>query len=132
MAPGGFAMSPRSTVLRWDAACAWENRPDIPLSRKPARQADCLWAIEYGVSPVYRDEAPAFFLSAHRNFASADNFFRAAALIGFRVGTFFPEAAVFFGADVPFRAAVLIVRLRCVVFGGRPRRGSAPSRAAIA
>jgi|ERR1039458_7273271 hypothetical protein len=94
----------------------------------------------------YRDVAPAFFAAAHRAFASADNFFRAAGLIGFQAGAFFAGVAALFGADLPFcfahrafcaaeilaRADALIVRLPAEEFGGRPRRGLDPSRAAIA
>src|SRR5208282_4790323 len=46
---------------------------------------------------------PFFFLSAHLAFIIADNFFRAAALIGGRPVDFF-EAA-FLGADLPFHCA---------------------------
>ena len=103
----------------------------------------------------YNLVAPALFLEAHRAFASADNFFRAAGLICLRAGAFFAGAEAFFGADLPFcfahrnfiaaeirlRAAGLIVRARGTAFedcawGGRPRRGrddaSDPSRAVIA
>ena len=90
--------------------------------------------------------APAFFAAAHRAVASADNLFRAAGLIGLRVATFFAGAEDFFGAELPFclahrdfcaaeilaRADALIVRLPIEDFGGRPRRGLDPSRAAIA
>ena len=76
------------------------------------------------VDQLYKDLAPAFFAAAQRAFARADNFFRAAGLIGFRAATFFDGAAAFFGADLPsrcahrsfiaadirFRAAGLIVR----------------------
>ena len=104
---------------------------------------------------LYNDVAPAFFLAAQRAFASADNFFRAAGLIGFRAAAFLAGAAAFVGADLPFRfaharfiaspmrlrASALIVRLcgadcgDCAL-GGRPRRGRDeeydPSRATIA
>jgi hypothetical protein len=49
--------------------------------------------------------APDFFAAAQRALASADNFFRAAALIGFRAATLFDGAAAFFGADLPSRCA---------------------------
>jgi|SRR5271169_4679498 len=104
---------------------------------------------------LYNDVAPAFFLAAQRAFASADNFFRAAGLIGFRAAAFLAGAAAFVGADLPFRfahtrfiaspmrlrASALIVRFcgadcgDCAL-GGRPRRGRDeeydPSRATIA
>jgi hypothetical protein len=74
----------------------------------------------------YRLVAPAFLRAAQRAFASADNFFRAAGLIGRRVVAFLAGVAGLFGAAVPFRraqanfiaspirflAAGLIVRLR--------------------
>ena len=95
---------------------------------------------------LYKVLAPAFFAAAHRAFASADNFFRAAVLMGFRAGVFLAGAEAFFGADLPFcfahrafcaaeilaRADALIVRLPIEDFEGRPRRGLDPSRAAIA
>jgi hypothetical protein len=68
------------------------------------------------------------FVAAHLAFIIVDNFFRMAALIGFRAADFFGEALAFFGADLPphfaqrcfiaaemrFRAAGLIRRR----FGG--------------
>jgi len=95
------------------------------------------------------DYAFSFFLAAQRAFINADNFFLAAALIGWRL-------LAFLGADFPFhfaqrcfiafeirlRAAALIVRrLRRLAdavcdFGGRPRRGAdgpaSPSSAEMA
>ena len=73
---------------------------------------------------LYKALEPAFFAAAQRAFASKDNFFRAAGLIGFRAGAFLAGDAAFFGADFPFcfahrsfiaadirlRAAGLIVR----------------------
>ena len=94
--------------------------------------------------------APAFFLAAHLAFIKAANFLRAAGLIGFRAGAIFVGAEAVFGADLPrrvahrsfiaadirLRAAGLIVRLPTACddcdFGGRPRRGREPSRAAMA
>jgi hypothetical protein len=107
---------------------------------------------------LYRAFAPAFLAAAQRAFASADNFFRAAALIGFRAGAFLAGEAAFVGADLPFcfaqrafcaaeilaRAEALIVRsfglLAAVAFlepAGLPgpRRAAwepSPKRAAIA
>src|SRR5271169_2011471 len=104
---------------------------------------------------LYNDVAPAFFLAAQRAFASADNFFRAAGLIGFRVAAFLAGAAAFVRADLRFcfahqaffaapilaLAAAFILRLPDACsddwpLGGRPRRGrdeeSGPPRAAIA
>jgi hypothetical protein len=102
----------------------------------------------------YRVVAPAFLRAAQRAFASADSFFRAAGLIGFRAVAFLVGAAAVFGADFPFcfaqrafcaaeilaRAEALIVRLRVAgcdacVLGGRPRRAGwepSPIRAAMA
>ena len=99
----------------------------------------------------YRALAPAFFLAADLAFISVANFLQAAGLIGFRAETFFACTAAFFGADLPkrsahrsfiaadirLRAAGLIVRLPGAAcddcdFGGRPRRGREPSRAAMA
>jgi len=48
---------------------------------------------------------PFFFLSAHLAFIIADNFFRAAALIGGRPADFLGAEAAFFGADLPFHCA---------------------------
>jgi hypothetical protein len=90
---------------------------------------------------LYKAVAPAFFLAAQRAFIKADNFFFIAGLIGRRTVAFLAGAVTFFGvglrfrcahlsfiaAEMRFRAAGLIVRLR-----GRPRRGRDPSRAAIA
>lgn len=99
-----------------------------------------------GDSSFYRVLAPAFFASAQRAFASADNFFRAAGLISFRGLTFFAGDEVVVGVDLPFcfahrafcaveilaRADALIVRLPVEDFGGRPRRGLDPFSAAMA
>lgn len=97
------------------------------------------------LSALYSVFAPFFFASAHRALASADSFFRAAGLIGFRAPAFFAEVAAFFGTDLPsrcaqrslmaaeirLRAAGLIVRVPDPALPGRPRRGLDPSRAAI-
>ena len=97
----------------------------------------------------------AFFLSAHRAFIIADNFFRMAALIGLRPARFLGAALVFFRADLPrhfaqrcfiaaemrFRAAALMRRrfwrvagAACLALGGRPRRAgeTSPSSAETA
>ena len=98
------------------------------------------------LSGLYSVLAPFFFALAHRALASADSFFRAAGLIGFRAPAFFAEVAAFFGTDLPrrcahrilmaaeirLRAAALIVRVPDSALAGRPRRGLDPSRAAIA
>ena|ERR1035438_8359829 len=104
---------------------------------------------------LYKVLAPAFFAAAHRAFASADNFFRAAVLMGFRAGVFLAGAEAFFGAELPFcfahhaflaapilaRAEALMTRrlrpaaLAWPLLGGRPRRAGwepIPTRAAIA
>jgi hypothetical protein len=98
-----------------------------------------------------------FFLSAHRAFIKADNFFFIAGLIGFRAVDFLGGAEAFFVAALPFcfahrafcaaeilaRAEALIVRrfgLPAVTFfepAGRPGPRRAgwepnPTRAAIA
>jgi len=105
-------------------------------------------ATNSGSRPPYKVLAPAFFRAAHRAFASADSFFRAAGLIGLRAGLL-DGGTAFFAADLPFRcahlsfiavdirlrAAGLIVRLRGAVLGGRPRLadwGPSPTSAAIA
>ena len=98
------------------------------------------------LSGLYSVFAPLFFALAHRALASADRFFRAAGLIGFRAPAFFADVAAFFGTDLPsrcahrslmaaeirLRAAALIVRVPDPALPGRPRRGLDPSRAAIA
>jgi hypothetical protein len=98
-----------------------------------------------------------FFLSAHRAFIKADNFFFIAGLIGFREVDFLAGVAAFFGAALPFcfaqrafmaaeilaRAEALIVRRFALPVGaffepaGRPGPRRAgwepnPSRASIA
>src|SRR5271165_2121563 len=98
----------------------------------------------------------AFLLSARRAFIIADNFFRMAALIGFRPVDFLETVVAFLGPCLPFccahqaffaapilaRAAALIRRRFCLLagfawltLGGRPRRAGwkpNPASAAIA
>ena len=85
------------------------------------------------LSGLYSVLAPFFFASAHRALASADSFFRAAGLIGFRAPAFFAEVAAalpsrcahrsFIAADIRLRAAGLIARLPDPALAWRPRRG---------
>ncbi len=88
------------------------------------------------------------FLSAHRAFIIADNFFFMAGLIGLRPARFLGAVLAFFGADLPFhlaqrcfiaaeirlRAAALMRRrflpgagAACFALGGRPRRAGEES-----
>jgi hypothetical protein len=69
---------------------------------KPPR-GQCVRNPEHRPSPwcVSRYIYP-FFLAAHRAFIIADNFLRAAGLIGLRPAVFFWAAEPFFGADAPF------------------------------
>jgi hypothetical protein len=90
-----------------------------------------------------RPSYAAFFLCAQRAFIIADNFFRMAALIGFRAVDFFEAGLAALGAGLPFcfahqaffaapilaRAAALIcprfwlpAGLAWLPLGGRPRR----------
>ncbi len=124
---------------------------ETPSSSLPTRGPS---SPNFGLIRIYKEVAPALFLSTQRAFASAESLFRAAGLILRRTVDFLAGTA-FFGADlllqsahrffiaaaILLRTAGLIVRLRGVgndtcVFGGRPRRGcdepSKPSRAAIA
>jgi hypothetical protein len=51
------------------------------------------------------DYAFDFFFAAHRAFIIADNFFRIAALIGFRPVVFLETAVLFLGPGLPFCSA---------------------------
>jgi hypothetical protein len=116
-----------------------QNAPKLRIVNRT--QNDFVWC-----SRLYKDEAPAFFAAAQRALARADSFFFMAGLMGFRATDFLAGAAAFFAGDFPlrcahlsfivaemrFRAAGDIVRVRCADLGGRPRRGVDPSRAVIA
>jgi len=52
--------------------------------------------ISHLLQQIYAVYVP-FFLAAHRAFIMADNFFRMAALIGFRPAVFFWPGATFLG-----------------------------------